>query len=158
MDPKCRVFAHSLVLMCGVALLPDEASAQSTAQPVTPGYLSTSNCPSVNLTPCFIPYGSSIPVSPGSSLTLTDRSITTSTTSQTLAAANTSRKSLSIQNTSTTVNVCYTFAAPAVCGATGSYTLYSAQTAFWPAGSAPSSTVSIIAASGTPIVSAYEAQ
>jgi hypothetical protein len=50
------------LLWCGPAF----AQGQ-TAQPVTPGYMSTSGCPSAALTPCFVPYGSG--GGPGESVT-----------------------------------------------------------------------------------------
>lgn len=142
----------ALVLMSGAA------EAQSTATPVQPGYLATSGCPSVNLTPCFIPYGSAIPVTPGGGQTITDRSTTATTTSQTLMVANTSRSSLSIQNLTASGNVCYSFATPAVCGATGSYTVAAGAMFYWPAGSAPKGALYVIASTGSPPVSAYEGQ
>lgn len=45
-----------------IAILPLPAHAQSSAQPVLPGFLSTSGCPSVNLTPCYLPYSNTNPL------------------------------------------------------------------------------------------------
>jgi len=98
-------------------------------------------------------------VSPTPALvTITDRSRSLSTSSATVAAANTSRTTLTLQNLDTSINECYSFTGAAVCGAAGTYTLYPGQTAFWPAGSAPRLAVTAISASGTPVISAYEGQ
>lgn len=76
-----------------------------TAPPAVIGYYTTSGCPGSTV-PCFIQYGSSLPISgsvtPSNSvgITPTDRTVTSATgASQTVMAANASRHSLIIQNT-----------------------------------------------------------
>lgn len=101
--------------------------------------------------------GTGLAVSPAL-VTITDASRSLSTSSATVSAANASRTTLTLQNFDTTINECYSFTGAAVCGAAGTYTLYPGQTAFWPAGSAPRLAVTAIAASGTPVISAYEGQ
>lgn len=91
-------------------------------------------------------------------VTITDRSKVNAASSNTLAAANASRITLSMQNVDATINQCYSFTGSAVCGAAGTYILYPGQVAFWPAGSAPRTAVTTVAASGTPVISAYEGQ
>ncbi len=89
-----------LILLLGLLLgLPLSAQAQTQAS-VIPGYMSTSGCPS-GLSVCFVAYGSSLPFTPGvNTATPTDRggTITSGGTSQTLAASNTSRKLLLVEN------------------------------------------------------------
>lgn len=95
-------------------LLPVGALAQSTASQVLPGFLATdsTNCPSINMRPCYVPYSSTnpLPVTGGgsggstivspSAVTPTDRggTLTTGGTAQTAAVLNASRKAMVIQN------------------------------------------------------------
>lgn len=90
-----------------------------------------------------------------------NKSTALSTTALLVSAANANRVSISIQNLSTTIAVCFSFTtATPVCGAAGTYTLdpgtVSGDYAFWPNGSAPNSALYMIAASGTPSVSVTE--
>lgn len=59
------------LIVLALLALPSVASAQSTATPVLPGYITTTGCPSTNLTPCFIQYGSTVPISGSVSLSPT---------------------------------------------------------------------------------------
>jgi len=107
---KKALIALALLLPVMGASVP--VSAQTAGQSVTGFLLMPGNtyngytCPSSNIGPCFVQYGSSLPVSgtvtPSNpvGITPTDRTITSATgSSQTVMAANTSRHSLIIENT-----------------------------------------------------------
>lgn len=92
-----------LTLLLGAA----DARAQSTAQPVVPGYLTTSGC-SYGLTTCFVQYGSSGPAGGTvntlpSGVTSADASFTVASGGvyQTVLAASATRKGCTFQNPST---------------------------------------------------------
>jgi hypothetical protein len=90
------------------ALVPGISTAQSTAQPVLPGILTTSGCPP-GYTSCFIPYSNSNPlpvtatVAPTYYATYATTQVAlTSGAATSLVAARASRGFLMICNTSTT--------------------------------------------------------
>lgn len=84
-----------------------------------------------------------------------DRSITASTSSQTLVAANSARKGLEIKNdTSIDVWISFTGAAVAAAGS-GSYRI-PAGTSYASGAFVPTGAVTIIASSGSPTISAME--
>lgn len=169
MVKKVLVHFLALMLMCGAALADSQGSAtggtagtQSTgagciqqSPTLSSGQQATLSCDaSGNLKT----YSSGGTAPTPAFVTITDRSRSLSTSSATVAAANASRTTLSLQNLDTAINECYSFTGAAVCGAAGTYTLYPGQTAFWAAGSAPRLAVTAISASGTPVISAYEGQ
>lgn len=86
----------------------------------------------------------------------TDRSITATTASQTLADANADRKGLLVKN-DTTIDVWISFTGAAVAAAgAGSYRIAANGGWYETGGVVPTSAVTIIAASGTPAISALE--
>lgn len=113
-----------------VIFLPVTARAQSSAQPVLPGFLTTSGCPG-SLSPCYLPYSDANPLpvtvsTSGSASPTTNSSsaITTGGTFQTISASSTARKSFDFVNlcnitgNCTTINnLCYIYL-----GATGTPT------------------------------------
>lgn len=88
-------------------LLAGPALAQSTAEPVVPGYLTTSNCP-YGQTTCFVPYGAN-----GASIALTTTNasgaITTGGTFQSILASSSTRKGCLVQNPLTATETLYVY-------------------------------------------------
>lgn len=98
---------------------------------------------------------------PLQNVTQVSRSVTLSTSPALVATANASRVTLSIQNLSTSIAVCYSFTtATPSCGTAGTFTLdpgtVSGNFAFWPQGSAPNAALYMVGASGSPVVSVTE--
>ena len=169
MVKKILVHFLALMLMCGAAL----ADSQGSATGGTSGTQSTlAGCRQQSPTlssgqqaglSCDTSGNLKIYSSGGAAptpafVTITDRSKVLAASSSTLAAANASRTTLTIANVDAAINECYSFTGAAVCGAAGTYTLAPGQIAFWPAGSAPQTAVTAVAASATPVISAYEGQ
>jgi hypothetical protein len=113
-------------------LVPTLALAQSTAQPVQPGSITTSGCPSGFLS-CFSPYSGTnpLPVTPSGSgavpaaTTNSASTIVTGGTFQTIASASTTRKSVEFENVclksgncTATTNNCYLYIAASGSGTT----------------------------------------
>lgn len=98
------------LLLALLLLVAPAAFAQSAAEPVLPGFLTTTGCPGGAST-CYLASGA-IP----SSVTNSAGSITTGGTFQTIAAANTARKTLDFVNIcnvagncNATTDVCYLY-------------------------------------------------
>lgn len=114
---KLRHLLVSLVLMLPVAEIP--AYAQTAGQSVVGFLLLPGNsyngytCPSANIGPCFVPYGSTLPISGNItasfgilSVTGTNDSLslTTGGTAQQAIASNSTRKGCTIQNPGTSTD------------------------------------------------------
>ena len=94
-----------LLALIAMLLAPLGAMAQSTAMPVTPGYLTTSGCPT-GVTACFVAYGAAgqaITTNPSPVAANTDLNSTVATGGayQQLLAASATRKSCLVQNPTT---------------------------------------------------------
>lgn len=158
----------SIVLLTAAWLLlaASYAMAQTTATPVTPGYLSTTGCAS-RQTVCFVPYGplapitgtvtanqgtagaSPWPVMNGVSAVTGTVSAKTITNSSAQVLAASSRQLLAIDNESATASIACAFGATAALNTAGSFTLPPQSTRTWTSYPVPAAAVNCISSAAT---------
>lgn len=110
---KASVWAIlSVIVALGCAGLAGAAFAQSSAQPVVTGYLTTVGCPT-GVSTCFVQYGasgSSTKVIPTAATTANDSgTVTTGGAFQSVIAASASRLGCTIQNPTSATEPLYVF-------------------------------------------------